>query len=215
MDNPPSSSADHLLLVALDLFGRRGYEGTSTREIARVAHKPMSAITYHFGGKQELYVAVARHLAGHISKNLGPALAGAASTDGRAEARAQIHQIFSTLTTLMLKPESASWARYILREQMDPTPAFDELYKTLMGPTLARLTDLIRRIAINRIRIDEARLRVLALFGQVLVFRVCRATVLRSNDWDDVGDSEAGRIRSIVLRHLDAVLYSLEGKEST
>src|SRR3546814_6427288 len=55
-------SPDILLRCALDLFGRLGFDGTSTRAIAAAAGKPMSAITYHFGGKEELYVAASRYL---------------------------------------------------------------------------------------------------------------------------------------------------------
>jgi AcrR family transcriptional regulator len=216
MPKPPAESADQLLRVALDLFGRHGFTGTSTRDIARAAGKPMSAITYHFGGKDELYLAVARYLAAQIGANLEHALTTApAATDeyGPAEARLQIHRIFEAFIAMMVKPESASWARYILREQMEPTPAFEALYRTLMGPTLERLTGMIRRVSLRRLGDPEARLRVMALFGQVLVFRSCRAGVLRSNDWDDIGAKEAGLIRSVVRKHLDAILDSLETKD--
>jgi TetR/AcrR family transcriptional regulator, regulator of cefoperazone and chloramphenicol sensitivity len=215
MEPNPPDAADHLVQVALDLFGHRGFEGTSTREIARAAGKPMSAITYHFGGKQELYMAVARYLARRIGANLAPALAAAEPEKqeyGPAEARAQIHLVVSTFITMMVKAESASWARYILREQMDPSPAFDELYASLMGPTLGRLTEMVRRVAVQPLGAEEARLHVVALFGQILVFRSCRAALLRSNDWADIGAAEAALIRSVVLKHLDAVLDGLEGK---
>jgi hypothetical protein len=69
---------------------------------------------------------------------------------------------------------------------------------------------LLRRVSGNRLSSKDARLRVLALFGQVLVFRACRAAVLRSNDWDDIGATEAKRIRAVVRLHLDAILDSIE-----
>src|SRR3546814_893958 len=48
-----TDSPDILLRCALELFGRHGFDGTRTRAIAAAAGKPMSAITYHFGGKEE------------------------------------------------------------------------------------------------------------------------------------------------------------------
>ena len=55
------NNATHLRLldVAVDHFGRFGIDGASTRAIAKDAETPMSSITYHFGGKEGLYLATA------------------------------------------------------------------------------------------------------------------------------------------------------------
>ncbi|MDB5687106.1 MAG: hypothetical protein JWR77_1695 [Rhizorhabdus sp.] len=208
-------SSELLIITALDLFGRHGFDGTSTRAIAKAAGKPMSAITYHFGGKEELYLAVARYISGRIGAQIAPAIDGelAAADDSPAAARAQICNIVSAFVAMFVLPESASWARYIVREQMEPTPAFDELYKAPMGPLIHHATQLLCRVASHRIGIDEARLRVMAIFGQALVFRVARAAVLRANDWTDVGPKEAEAIRAVVLSQVDAILDNLEAKD--
>jgi AcrR family transcriptional regulator len=216
MELPATDPRLQLILAALDLFGRHGLEGTSTREIARAARRPMSAITYHFGGKDELYLAVARHLAAQIGERVAAArqATSALSRDaGPAEVRAALHELLQAFVGIMVRPESASWARYILREQMEPTPAFDLLYGNLMSPVLQQGCALLRRISGQRLSLRDARLRVLALFGQVLVFRACRAAVLRSNDWKDIGESETRRIRAVVRLHTDAILDSIENGE--
>jgi len=213
-DSP--ESPDQLILAALDLFGRHGFDGASTRAIARAAGRPMSAITYHFGGKEELYVAVA----GYISRRIGAQMAEAIETaeaareeDSPAKARAQIRRIFSTLVTMFVQKESAAWARFIVREQMEPTRAFDALYNGPMGPMLQHITQMLCRAASHRIGPDEARLRVIAMFGQALVFRVSRAVVLRSNGWDEIGPAETEHIRRVVLAQVDAILDSLAAKD--
>jgi uncharacterized protein (TIGR02217 family) len=53
-----ASTDSRLLDVAIDHFGRLGLEGASTRAIARDAETLMSSITYHFGGKEGLYLGV-------------------------------------------------------------------------------------------------------------------------------------------------------------
>src|SRR3546814_97932 len=58
-----TDSPDILLRCALDLFGRHGFDGTRTRDIAAAAGKPMSAITYHFGGTEEIGRASCRERA--------------------------------------------------------------------------------------------------------------------------------------------------------
>src|SRR3546814_4968491 len=101
----------------------------------------MSAITYHFGGKEELYVAASRYLSARIAEQIMPTMEAAttaAATGGPADTRNGIRNIFSASTSMMLNPESSAWARYVVREQMDPTRAFDELYAAPMGPLLTR-----------------------------------------------------------------------------
>src|SRR5690606_15865778 len=55
-----------LIEAALDSFGRLGFEGASTREIAKAAKANLAAIAYHFGSKEALHVAVAEHIIARI-----------------------------------------------------------------------------------------------------------------------------------------------------
>src|SRR5436305_14322020 len=52
-----------LVRAALDLFADRGFEATSTREIAAAAGANIAAIAYHFGGKEGLRAACADFVA--------------------------------------------------------------------------------------------------------------------------------------------------------
>ena len=51
---------DALVRAALKLFGRQGFDGTSTREIAAEAKANIGSIAYHFGGKEGLRAACAQ-----------------------------------------------------------------------------------------------------------------------------------------------------------
>ncbi len=46
-----------LLRAAAELFARDGYAGTSVRDIALRAGANVAAVSYHFGGKDQLYAA--------------------------------------------------------------------------------------------------------------------------------------------------------------
>ena len=52
-----------LLDIAISEFGAKGLEGASTRGIAAAAGTAMSSITYHYGGKEGLYLAAADRIA--------------------------------------------------------------------------------------------------------------------------------------------------------
>ena len=62
---------DKLIHAAIERFGKRGFDGVGTREIAAAVDTPMSSITYHFGGKEGLYLAAAEHIFDHIHDVLG------------------------------------------------------------------------------------------------------------------------------------------------
>ena len=51
-------SRERLLRVGLALFAQKGFDKTSTREIAEAAHTNIAAISYYFGDKAGLYRAV-------------------------------------------------------------------------------------------------------------------------------------------------------------
>lgn len=53
-----SSTAASLERAARPLFARRGYAGTSIRDITRRADVNLGAVTYHFGSKRRLYDTV-------------------------------------------------------------------------------------------------------------------------------------------------------------
>lgn len=49
------SKEENILFAAEKLFAENGFEGTSTREIARAANVNISMISYYFGSKEKLY----------------------------------------------------------------------------------------------------------------------------------------------------------------
>jgi len=61
-----ASTRDDLLDVAEKHFAAYGYEGTSLRGIIKEANANVAAIAYHFGDKQDLFVAVVERFAAPV-----------------------------------------------------------------------------------------------------------------------------------------------------
>ncbi|MGH8210023.1 MAG: CerR family C-terminal domain-containing protein [Steroidobacteraceae bacterium] len=201
---------DRLLDVAIDQFGRQGLEGASTRAIAAAARTAMSSITYHYGGKEGLYLAAARHIAEQIRGR--SALADSPNPIG-LEPGAAIEAILAWVDTflqIMLSPESEPWARFIVREQMEPTEAFAILWDEVMSQLTVRLVALVRRAGDGHWNEAQARIRSVALIGQVLVFRVARAAALRITRWDDIDARHHAEIRRVIHANVRAFLTSHE-----
>ncbi len=59
-----------LLKTSARIFARKGYSGTSVRDIVNAAHVNVSAITYYFGGKRELFFETIRFLIEDHRKHL-------------------------------------------------------------------------------------------------------------------------------------------------
>jgi len=222
--NPPGgmmTKATHsrLLDVAIHHFAQLGIGGASTRAIAKDAGTPMSSITYHFGGKDGLYLATAERVAERMGELLAPAIEAAqhASRLGcsRAQAREALRSVFSHLVLVLVGADTQSMARFIAREQADPTEAFGRIYDRMMAPMLDHAAFLLKVIAGGVLCDEEARVRAMALFGQVLVFQVARETTLRGAGWKSIGATELGVIQAIVIDHLDAVLDRIAKSEGS
>jgi len=54
----PAGSREALLAAGTELFAERGFDGVSVQAIARKAGVNPAMISYHFGGKRDLYLAI-------------------------------------------------------------------------------------------------------------------------------------------------------------
>lgn len=211
----PTPIDDRLLDVAVEQFGRNGPEGASTRSIAAAAGTAMSSITYHFGGKDGLYLAAARHIGAQINAHMATGMARPraiiADNDTPDAALEAALGILGSFINMMVRTESAAWASFIVREQMEPTGAFDILYDMVMGPMTSHFAELLQRASDGALDAGEARLQTMAMIGQVLFFRVCRATALRVAGWTDIGPAEADHIHRTLRANLRAIIASPPG----
>ena len=176
----------------MTIFARDGFHAASTRAIATAAAVNQALINYHFATKQGLYLAVFASIAEQIDARIGPLLSAIESApvgdpaDARVRAFEHLMQLVGGLLRLMALDASTAWAQLILREQQAPTRAFALLYDGFMGRVFALLTHLVLQLAPDR-DAQQARLLVVTIIGQVMVFRAARAGVLRQLGWSQIG----------------------------
>jgi len=207
-DTSKATQADtrtRLLRTSLAIFAHRDFEAVSIREIVEQAGANIAAISYHFGGKQALYLGTAEFLADSLQTALGPTL-----TQIRAEAEnsapgeasrllgGMIHTLVHSLIMDRLGDDAAG---FILREQHQPTAAFDILYDRLMLPIQQTYQLLVCRILGSAD--PDGRQQILvthALIGQILAFRTARTTVLRRLGQTDFSQADAREIADTISR---------------
>lgn len=205
-----------LLEIAIAEFGAKGLEGASTRGIAQAAGTAMSSITYHYGGKEGLYLAAADYIAANLMDDMPPAVHVDGVPPGTSPdaARAMIHEIMNRFADKMAAERSAVWSLFIVREQMAPTEAFERIYGGLMGKMLATLVELVC-IATGRRDKGAAQLTVITLMGQVVVLRASRATLLKLLDIPHIDAAAVDALKARVAANTDAILDHLiaEGQD--
>ena len=139
---PAPPGRQKLLDAAIALFGRKGFDATTTREIAEVAGVNIANIAYHFGGKEGLYRASAEELARAITARLAAVLERPLPQTP-PEARDAMAAVLSRMTRMIAAdPEMEAPARFILREYFDPSPALKLLYRGVIEPISGRLIAL-------------------------------------------------------------------------
>ena len=206
-------SSTRLLDIAIREFGSKGLDGASTRGIAAAAGTAMSAITYHYGGKEGLYLAaadrIATLMAERLSEKLGSdALIGDHDPEGAREA---IVQVMLRLVDTMASPDTETWAPFIVREQMHPTAAFDRIYAGGMAVMFSTLERVVRVATGTTSR--TARIVIITLVGQAIALRSSRAMVLRLLEADRLSAPDLNEIKARIAENTHAILDRLAAEQ--
>lgn len=195
-----------LIDIAIAEFGSKGLDGASTRGIAARAGTAMSSITYHYGGKEGLYLAAADHIAGHMHEVMADLLDPAVvPPDEPGAARAAIQRMLARFAEKMASDAFDDWSMFIVREQTHPTAAFDRLYSGGMGRMLERLVELVCMAAGVKNR-QAAAVATVTLFGQVMALRSSRAGCLRLLGVDRLSGDVLDALKRRIAANTDVML---------
>jgi AcrR family transcriptional regulator len=165
-----------LLRAAGEVFAGAGYQGATVRDICRRAGANVAAVNYHFGDKEQLYLAVLRQAQKETSQRL-PFDRGLARGAGPA---ARLRAFVSSLLARLLEPGPHAWlAKLLSRELMEPTPGLDPLVQEHIRPMADRLQDILR--AILGPSADDACIRLAgcSVVSQCLFYHQCRPVICR------------------------------------
>ncbi|RUW58106.1 CerR family C-terminal domain-containing protein [Mesorhizobium sp. M7A.F.Ca.US.008.03.1.1] len=215
--SPAEMTRAALVQAALKLFGRQGFDGTSTREIAAEAQANIGSIAYHFGGKEGLRTAAADFIVETIQTVAGPALgnAQAPAPVGPEAAQAQLFAALERMVGFVVaSPQAGEIVQFILRELSHPTAALDRIYDGVFEPSHRRLCQLWEQATGEPAESEAARLTVFTLIGQVIYFRIGREAVMRRMGWPDIGAAEAAKVVAVTSGNLKAILAVRKGAKT-
>lgn len=209
-----------LLLTAADVYGEQGLDGATTRKIAQAAGQNIAAISYYFGSKEGLYLAVAQLIVKNIKNNFDEVflsidhfLNQPPAMQVPEEALKLLHKTVIAYNYFQLEKKNLSFSRILAREQLNPTEAYTIIHEQALGPIHSRLN---RLIAIY-IGADPNHLTTLihthAILGETLSFRIARETLLRQTGWKHINENEFKIINQVLIEHTNILLAGLRHRK--
>jgi TetR/AcrR family transcriptional regulator, regulator of cefoperazone and chloramphenicol sensitivity len=201
-----------LIRAALRLFGEKGYDATSTREIAAAANANIGSIAYHFGGKSGLHRACGEAVAEIMQGVAGPALAAAGDVSKLTPeaARALFPMLLRRVAGFLLTGhESDLVVPFILREMAHPGAAFEAIYTAMVEPVHTRLCAVWQAATGESAEAEATKLTVFAMMGQLIYFRIGAPAVSRRLGRARYSAADVDSIAAIIERNIAARLGPL------
>ena len=194
-----------LIVAGIGLFGAKGFEATSTREIAAAADANIASIAYHFGGKGGLRLACAEMVGSRIQAVVGPALRAIDHGQDPMAAQATFERVLMGVADFMLgQVEARDIANFMVREMGVPGPVFDKVYAEFILPVHRSLCGLLGLATGHAPESDLIRLGTFSIAGQVVYFRIGHAIVAKRMEWKEVGPGEVEAIKAVILSNIRA-----------
>jgi AcrR family transcriptional regulator len=196
-----------LLIAGIRLFGTKGFEATSTREIAAAADTNIASIAYHFGGKEGLRLACAEMVGSRIQSVVGLALGAIDPKGDPVLAQAAFERVLMGVADFMLgQVEARDIAGFMVRELGAPGAVLDRVYTEFILPVHRSLCALLGLATGQDPESDLIRIGTFSIAGQVVYFRIGHAIVARRMEWKSVGPDEVDAIKAVILSNIRAFI---------
>src|SRR5262245_16070249 len=133
-----------LLDAAERLFAEKGFEGTSVDEITREAGANRAAISFHFGGKEQLYIEAVKyaHRTCHEGVPFPEYPPGTPATE-------RLRGFIRTMVQRMAAEPDPFATQLMMREMAQPTAACVEVVREYIRPMADRLREILGELLPN------------------------------------------------------------------
>ncbi|WP_341957695.1 CerR family C-terminal domain-containing protein [Pseudomonas sp. RC10] len=205
-----------LIEAAVAVFGERGYDGASTRDIATAAGLNSPALQYYFDGKEGVYLACVEHLITLLWGKMGAPVEAAETvladeTSGDpALIEVSLGILSAVVSTIQDSPQTTAWRAFLDRHQAGLCPevatnAFEDRFKKRIGVVIRQLIARLSGLAVDD---ERTIIHSMALFTQGLAFRVQKPKLLEALNWTAIDQQEMELVRDVVLTQ---ARFTLEG----
>jgi len=212
--NRGADTRERLVRAGLELFGTRDFDDVTTRQLADTAGVNQAAIPYHFGSKENVYLAVAEYIVASVDPkttstvNMLEALLNQRDLDTTALLNGLREFILAFAHEVLGVDDAALRASFILREHFRPSAAFELLYDGFICNLHTQLARLHGRLLDEDATSQAMIFRSQCLIGQILGFRIGQEVLLRKLDTQDFDSKTAAEF--IANQNLQAMRRELD-----
>ncbi len=211
VDGRAALSADtqrRVIEAAIEVFGRLGFEGASTRALMERAGANLAAIPYHFGGKQGLYRAAAKVIADYARENVEPIVVRLVDVD-RADPVTRIDEALADFIKLLVGgPEPEEWVAFFIRCEREADEAFRMIHEALITPFKQALTETVSAATGSDAADEGLHMRIAVVIASVINLRTMKNMLLGALGWDQMSPARLDRLSREVHRIALAELLS-------
>jgi len=159
----PEEIQDRIIRAAGEVFGARGFDGTTIRQITSRAGVNVAAVNYYFRDKAELYVRVLRE-----AKSCTRELALLELSGSPEE---QLRDFIFAFVRQLLDPARPVWhVQVITQEMLHPTPALDVLVREMTEPLFRQVRSMVGAVAAVKLPDRQLDLLTSSILGQCLFY---------------------------------------------
>ena len=202
-----------LIEVGIRLFGQNGYDAVSTRAITREAGANLSAITYHFGGKEGFYEACLHTILDDMSEIHRPVVAlisdmiETADKDKTALSTVVAHLADQMIRALLTNSNFDAQRAFLLREHATPSRFYGQFIDRLPNFMLAFAEQFVAVATGMQTGQPETRIRAFAFFSQILSLIIARQVLKHQLGIEEYDDKS---LRMIVEQIATSMAFSIE-----
>ena len=211
-----AETRQRIIAIAIDIFGRQGFAGTSTRDIAEMADIKTPAIQYYFGSKLGLYDACIDQLTATVAQRIAPELqrcrtviAAGAPLERIVAALCQVQDCL--IDSFFDGDEGHAIQRLLAWEDVDSTlNASDALMKErVCRPIFETYRAAVECVLPTPALPSEAELQAMALMGISMMFHANHKQVLDLIRQPRFDEDVLGTLRKVARQQLAFVLFGL------
>jgi AcrR family transcriptional regulator len=165
------ATATRILETAGRIFAERGFEGTSVRDITDEVGTSPAAVSFHFRGKEQLYLATLRHAwEAVLARHPPPVFARGLAAEER------LRQFIRTFVARVFHRDGTCWhADLLMREVAQPRAgACAELVREFIRPQFEMLKGILSDLTPPGLPPQTLHLAGCSIVGQCLHYHHAR-----------------------------------------
>jgi AcrR family transcriptional regulator len=171
-----SETRNRLLVAAAEVFAEQGFRHARISDICERAQANIAAVNYHFGDKENLYLAVVQKL-DEESKADAPYM----QTDPTASSQEKLYTFVREFLGVLLKTGPSTWlGKLMAREMMEPTAALDYMIEHVIPPVDGVARGIIGEVLALPAESPFVQLCVSSVLSQCMIYFDTKEIVLRT-----------------------------------